>query len=672
MKTLPGRLPLPLVAGCVVACGALDITSRQAWVLPAIALAIVGAWASPQRFPSASFAPWVLRMVAFGAIALANSGKQRGGGADWLFEARAVSTVGELCAAELAIQCWRLPSSPMRHRAILLFLSGLVLLCGCNTFYDAYVRLLTPVYMLCAALALREVRPRVTGGGNAARRRQGALRFALVLLAVAGGAALQVTVARHRFDLTMFGMRLFNNRMWPRLSGISSQPRLGPSFEAGDSPQRVFRVEGQLLASHLRGMAFDTYRQGSWLPTLEARQSTPLSEARLKSGAQGERAVVTTYIDNNGLLFAPLTLAGLVPAPGSEVEWDGQDGGPLRTRDPAPYSYTIVQSHGDYNQGILCPRLTAAQRALCLNVPQEIGGGVHRLARDITRKAHTDAERARAIVGYLMRNYKYSQRIHRLGGDPVTIFLIERRAAHCEFFASGAVILLRCVGIPARYVVGYYAHESGGPGVTIVRQRDAHAWAECWIDGVGWVTVDATPGDGTPAKAPPPTSWQRITEWLQDRIDAVRNAAANLSREQLLVIAVVLAAVWMLDRWRQQRRRRAQQPAAPAYITPGGEFAVLARRFEAMLRRAGMACPEATPWLEHLRRPRHPEERGLTPDELKLAERFALAYNEARFGRGTVELTHVEEVSRELERVVRVRGRPIAARATKLSHVASE
>jgi transglutaminase-like putative cysteine protease len=104
------------------------------------------------------------------------------------------------------------------------------------------------------------------------------------------------------------------------------------------------------------------------------------------------------------------------------------------------------------------------------------------------------------------------------GGDPVSNFLLDKRAAHCEYFASAAAVLLRCVGVPSRYVVGYYAHESDGDGL-IVRQRDAHAWTECYIDGVGWVAVDATPAMGARKQACV-AWWQRAWEKTQDRFGA--------------------------------------------------------------------------------------------------------------------------------------------------------
>jgi hypothetical protein len=81
----------------------------------------------------------------------------------------------------------------------------------------------------------------------------------------------------------------------------------------------------------------------------------------------------------------------------------------------------------------------------------------------------------------------------------LTYFLIEQPPAHCEFFASGAAVLLRLGGIPSRYVTGFVPTEYNLFGQCwIARNKDAHAWAEAFVGNRGWVTVDATPGPGRP------------------------------------------------------------------------------------------------------------------------------------------------------------------------------
>lgn len=78
--------------------------------------------------------------------------------------------------------------------------------------------------------------------------------------------------------------------------------------------------------------------------------------------------------------------------------------------------------------------------------------------------------------------------------NPVEDFLLHRKAGHCEFFATTTVLLLREMGIPARYATGYAVQEYDDMlGMFVVRQRHAHAWALAYFDG-RWRAVDTTPG----------------------------------------------------------------------------------------------------------------------------------------------------------------------------------
>lgn len=72
-------------------------------------------------------------------------------------------------------------------------------------------------------------------------------------------------------------------------------------------------------------------------------------------------------------------------------------------------------------------------------------------------------------------------------------FLFDTRQGFCEHYASGFVFLMRAAGVPARVVTGYQGGELNALGdYLIVRQSDAHAWAEVWLQGQGWVRVDPT------------------------------------------------------------------------------------------------------------------------------------------------------------------------------------
>jgi len=88
-------------------------------------------------------------------------------------------------------------------------------------------------------------------------------------------------------------------------------------------------------------------------------------------------------------------------------------------------------------------------------------------------------------------------------------FLDEAESGYCVHFATAAVVLLRACGIPARYVEGYAIHVQADKTVT-VRELHAHAWAEYYVTGVGWLVLEATPSSNTvpdePATSEPETT----------------------------------------------------------------------------------------------------------------------------------------------------------------------
>ena len=89
--------------------------------------------------------------------------------------------------------------------------------------------------------------------------------------------------------------------------------------------------------------------------------------------------------------------------------------------------------------------------------------------------------------------FYYTLRPPLLGQQAVDDFLFTTRRGFCEHFASAYVILMRAAGVPARVVTGYQGGEINPvDGYLIVRQSDAHAWAEIWLANKGWVRVDPT------------------------------------------------------------------------------------------------------------------------------------------------------------------------------------
>ncbi len=113
------------------------------------------------------------------------------------------------------------------------------------------------------------------------------------------------------------------------------------------------------------------------------------------------------------------------------------------------------------------------------------------LARQITARAPTQYDKVIAIDRYLRTQYIYSL---EMTGASLAGFLFDRKAGHCEYFATAMAVMLRTLGIPTRYARGFMGGEYNDVGDDwIVRARDAHSWVEIYFPDIGWVTFDPTP-----------------------------------------------------------------------------------------------------------------------------------------------------------------------------------
>lgn len=116
------------------------------------------------------------------------------------------------------------------------------------------------------------------------------------------------------------------------------------------------------------------------------------------------------------------------------------------------------------------------------------------LAQEIfARTGNAEAFTAAMLQKFREEEYFYTLEPPRLETDSVDDFLFTTRRGFCEHFASAFTMMARAAGIPARVVLGYQGGEFNNMGgYLIVRQSDAHAWSEIWVDGKGWIRVDPT------------------------------------------------------------------------------------------------------------------------------------------------------------------------------------
>ena len=286
-------------------------------------------------------------------------------------------------------------------------------------------------------------------------------------------------------------------------------------------PQEVaLRVYANTSPGYLRGSAFDLYQRQRWyaginanLPAdfrtasigdrlvaperkgsvqLEGQVRNTLSRFSLERSADEQIATLEIHNDplKGTIVFMPLASRWIEAASGELMI---SHHGIVRTGVDVTHPYVVGVASLPSAEV-----LSAERRRLLLEVPRWPGDTPGRIVNQICRSESTAQEKAQAIVDYFRKDYSYSLTVTRPPAriDPIIHFLETKHPAHCEYFATATVLLLRRVGVPARYVTGYVAAEYSDENLYwLARNRDAHAWAEAYDDVSGrWFPVESTPG----------------------------------------------------------------------------------------------------------------------------------------------------------------------------------
>jgi transglutaminase-like putative cysteine protease len=241
-----------------------------------------------------------------------------------------------------------------------------------------------------------------------------------------------------------------------------------------------------------RGPVFGEFDGRTWKPL--GRTGAPLPLASVQGDpASTLRYTVTLEPNDRPWLFAleaPVRVDQL-PSGGALLMPDML----LMSRVPVTQRLRYrLESQTDYRFGL---NETPESLRNWLRLPEGFNPRTRELARRWREEASpADAPQAhlqRALAMFGSPPFRYTLRPPLLGRDGVDEFLFESRAGFCEHYAGALVVLMRELGIPARVVTGYQGAERNPvDGYWVVRQADAHAWAEVWLEGRGWVRVDPT------------------------------------------------------------------------------------------------------------------------------------------------------------------------------------
>ncbi|HWW77867.1 MAG TPA: DUF3488 and transglutaminase-like domain-containing protein, partial [Pyrinomonadaceae bacterium] len=311
--------------------------------------------------------------------------------------------------------------------------------------------------------------------------------------------------------------------------GFSDSVTLGEIGRLNQSNQLVMRVrvEGPAGGSRglrWRGVALNKFDGRSWIQTDNRAPATlELDNNLYKTGGETEdlrRLTTQTFfvepLDTPVIFAAPrvLALQGAFPY----VRRDKDDGLASRPHDFDRITYTVYSDTYEPPPERLraerVPDAAPAGRNLrrpvgdYLQLPPNLDARVGSLAVTVVSRARAGNvyDAARAVEEHLSRNayggdYHYSLEMRAGGPDPLSDFLFNVRAGHCEYFATAMAVMLRTLRIPARVVNGFQPGEyNSAADAYVVRQADAHSWVEVYFaDADAWVTFDPTPADGRPA-----------------------------------------------------------------------------------------------------------------------------------------------------------------------------
>ncbi len=409
-----------------------------------------------------------------------------------------------------------------------------------------------------------------------------ALRGSLRLLIIALPLALALFLLFPRIDRPLWGMP---SDAFTGTSGLSDSMSPGSITRLSLSSEIAFRADFEGPAPPMR----DRYFRGPVLSDFDGktwRQSASAGTNLAPDLFPAPNVRYTLTLEPHQQRW----LLGLEQAiPGSEQLIDGD--GVLRTRRPVTSRLRLkIAAHLPASAWRF-----ATHESLRHNLALPAGANPRTVAlgHSITRANPATRERIDAALDVLRNGrYVYTLTPPRLGQDMADEFLFDTQQGFCEHFAASFTILMRAAGVPARVVTGYQGGEVNPvDGSLVVRQSDAHAWSEVWLEGRGWIRIDPTAiaapqridlgiASALPSASELPLLVRTDAIWLRawrDRTEALSHAwntwvlGYNLQRQQelmrraglepsdwrtLVVMLVCAAVVWQITVWALPRRRR--------------------------------------------------------------------------------------------------------------------
>jgi transglutaminase-like putative cysteine protease len=205
-----------------------------------------------------------------------------------------------------------------------------------------------------------------------------------------------------------------------------------------------------------------------------------------------------------------------------------------------------------------------------LDIPEKEKPALDSIRNQLQLEGMSPREILKRVESFFLNEFEYSLTQQDVGRkqSPLSHFLLQSRAGHCEYFATATVLLLRAAGIPARYCRGYAVQEfSKLENRFIVRDRHAHAWTLVYVDGI-WTNFDTTPGSWMSVENAAAPRWQVLSDlwsWCKFKLSGawwwLRQSPAFGYLWWLVLPVILIPARRLFHKNRIQRAE--QRPLSP-------------------------------------------------------------------------------------------------------------
>jgi len=343
------------------------------------------------------------------------------------------------------------------------------------------------------------------------------------------------------------GVNAFNN--------ITSLGEIGKLKQDNNIRLRVKQNTNQIIPELLRESTFNQYKDGMWFASQvqfqtispEVNQNYLLTNNN-QNKSDLESITITEKLDSNKTLLklpnGSLNINNLM----------------INKLEKNQYGTVVIESNlKKLNYQIKYDEkfnFDSPPNQFDLLIPKKELFALEKVIKELNLVGKNDQEIANLINNYFQKNFNYTLELlgQKEGQTALSTFLLNTRSGHCEYFATATTLLLRKMGIPARYAVGYSVHEySNLEQLYLVRGRHAHAWTVVFLNG-SWQFLDTTPAIWTSIEDSQINKLTLITDFFSFLINQISVIFTNLQQSDsfrkywwLWISPLILFLIWRLN-----------------------------------------------------------------------------------------------------------------------------